>query len=199
MILFRSIVTVTAADINREWLETSANAASLALGLVPFAGIAFLWFTGVIRDLLADQEDKFFATVFLGSGVLFVGLLFVWGATFGAIFGSYAVAADRLVDDDIFVFGVTFMDEILGNYTLRMAAVYMLSISTLWTRTGVMPRWLTIITTIVGLGYLLFAGSIREARFIFPGWVFLISVYILVLNYRRMHHPDNTDALFGDD
>jgi MFS family permease len=116
MILFRNIVTVTPADINRDWLETNANTASLALGLVPFAGIAFLWFTGVIRDRLGDREDRFFATVFLGSGIILVVMLFIWAAAFGAIFGSYAVAADRLVDEDIFVFGVTFMNEIMGNY-----------------------------------------------------------------------------------
>ena len=195
MILFRNITTVTAAEINRDWLEASANTASLALGLVPFAGIAFLWFTGVIRDLVGDREDKFFATVFLGSGILFVGMLFVWAAAFGAIFATYAVATHRLVDDDVFVFGITFMNEILGNYTLRMAAVYMLSISTLWTRTGVMPRWSTIITYIVGLGFLFFAGSVSEARFIFPGWVFLVSVYILVINYRRTHDQEGQDEL----
>ena len=76
------------------------------------------------------------------------------------------------------------MNEILGSYTLRMAGVYMLSIGTLWTRTGVMPRWLSIITYVVALGFIVFAGTIREARFIFPAWVFLVSVYILVLNYR---------------
>ena len=199
MILFRNIGVVAPADINKDWLARSASSASLALSLVPFAGIAFLWFTGVIRDRLGDQEDKLFATVFLGSGLIFVALLFVWAATLGAIFGSYTAAADRLIDDDVYIFGVTFMNEIIGNYTLRMAGVYMLSIGSLWARAGVMPRWLTIITTIVALGFLFFAGSIREARYIFPGWVFLISVYILVLNYRRTHHPDNKDALSGDD
>ena len=47
------------------------------LGLVPFAGIAFLWFIGVVRDLIGDAEDRFFATVFLGSGILFVAIVFV--------------------------------------------------------------------------------------------------------------------------
>jgi len=185
MILFRKIGTVAPDEISRDWLETSADSASLALTLVPFGGIAFLWFTGVIRDWLGEREDKLFATVFWGSGLIFVTLLFVWAATLGAMFGSYAAAANRLTDNDIYIFGVTFMNEIIGNYTLRMAGVYMLSISSLWARTGVMPHWLTIITTIVALGFLFFAGAVREARFVFPGWVFLISVYILVLNYRR--------------
>ena len=47
------------------------DAVRLALDLVPFAGIAFLWFMGVLRDRPGELEDRFFATVFLGSGLLF--------------------------------------------------------------------------------------------------------------------------------
>ncbi len=83
------------------------------------------------------------------------------------------------------------MNQIIGNYFLRMAAVYMLSIGTLWTRTGVVPRWLVIVTYAVGLGFLLFAGILREARFIFPVWVLLVSIYILVLNYRLTQEQDD--------
>ena len=137
-----------------------------------------------IPDHIGDREDRFFATVFLGSGIIFVVLLFVWAAAIGAVFDSYAMAADILVGNDIFIFGFAFMNQIVGNYALRMAGVYMFSISTLWTRTSVMPRWLTIVTYIVAFGFLFFAGTIREARFIFPAWVFLVSVYILITNRR---------------
>jgi hypothetical protein len=50
-----------------------------------------------------------------------------------------------------------------------------------------MPRWLSAVTFIVALGFLLFAGRVREARFLFPAWVLVVSVYILILNYRRTH------------
>ena len=189
MILLSSIVIPD--EFSREWLETRSNTVRLALGLVPFSGIAFLWFTGVIRDRLGDQEDRFFATVFLGSGILYVGMGFVWAATLGAIFGSYALTTYNLVDIDVFVFGSAFINEIVGNYTLRMAGVYMTAICTLWTRTGVMPRWLIIISYILALGFLIGAERIREARFIFPGWVLVVSVYILVLNYRRTHDQES--------
>jgi hypothetical protein len=57
-----------------------------------------------------------------------------------------------------------------------------------------MPRWLTIVTYILALTFLIAAERIREARFIFPVWVFVVSVYVLVLNYRRIHdqesHPE---------
>ena len=65
-----------------EWLTDSNRRAALAiaLNLVPFAGIAFLWFVGVLRDRIGGHEDRFFATVFLGSGLLFVAMLFVAAA-----------------------------------------------------------------------------------------------------------------------
>ena len=58
---------------------------ALALNLVPFAGIAFLWFIGVLRDRLGEREDRFFATVFLGSGLLFLAMLFISAAVAGGI------------------------------------------------------------------------------------------------------------------
>jgi hypothetical protein len=60
-----------------EWLKTSSTTISIALNLVPVAGAAFLWFLGVLRDRLGDMEDKFFASVFLGSGLIFVGMTFI--------------------------------------------------------------------------------------------------------------------------
>jgi len=57
------------------WLRTSANTTALGLNLIPFAGIAFLWFIAVLRDRLGELEDRFFATVFLGSGLLFLAML----------------------------------------------------------------------------------------------------------------------------
>ena len=58
------------------WLRSSLGSVALALNLMPFAGIAFLWFLGVLRDRLGQQEDRFFATVFFGSGLLFLAMLF---------------------------------------------------------------------------------------------------------------------------
>lgn len=184
MFLMFEVSEATAADINSEWLERWSNAASWVLTLVPFAGIAFLWFTGVIRDWLGDREDRLFATIFLGSSLILIAMMFTWSVIVGAIFGTYA-ASVSVLDDDIILFGLKIMNEILGNYVLRMAGVFMFSIGSLWTKTGVAPRWLIIVTYIVALGFLFFAVLIREARFIFPIWVFVVSIYILISNYRQ--------------
>ncbi len=174
------------ADLNAEEVEAWVARISFGLGLSPFTGIAFLWFTGVIRDLIGEREDQLFATVFLGSGIIFVVLLFIWAASFAAIIHVYRVTGPTtaLIENEVFVFAFAFIEEIL-SYALRMAGVYMLSIGTLWTRTAVMPRWLTILTYIVALGFLFSAGTINGLRYLFPAWVLIVSVYTLIANYRR--------------
>src|SRR5262252_8980670 len=50
------------------WLTDSSHRATVAvaLNLVPFGGIAFFWFIGVVRDRIGPRENRFFASVFLG-------------------------------------------------------------------------------------------------------------------------------------
>ena len=190
MIIIASISKVRLEDITLELLESWSRKASLVIIMVPFAGIAFLWFTGVIRDRLGELEDRFFATLFYGSGIIQVVLLFIWGAIFGAVMVARTMTAVGLINNGIYIFSFALMNEIIGNYALRMAGVYMSAINSLWSRTGLMPRWITIITYILALGFLVAAERVREARFLFPAWVFLVSVYILVLNFRRTHVPE---------
>jgi hypothetical protein len=71
---------------------------------VPFAGIAFLWFIGVLRDRLGEREDRFFATVFLGSGLLFPAMLFASATVAGGIIIAYAARPQGLLDSPTFTF-----------------------------------------------------------------------------------------------
>ena len=63
-----------------QWLDAGSPRLRLAALLMPFAGISFLWFIGVVRDGLGRYEDRFFASVFLGSGLLFLAMLFASSA-----------------------------------------------------------------------------------------------------------------------
>ena len=56
------------------WFRGYTTAITLALMLVPFAGIAFLWSVWVVRSRLGDLEDQFFSTVFF---VISVFMLFI--------------------------------------------------------------------------------------------------------------------------
>src|SRR5207244_5369338 len=95
------------------WLTdpSSRRLVALALNLVPFAGIAFLWFIGVLRDRIGEREDRFFATVFLGSGLLFVAMLFVAAAVAG---GLIAIASSGLPDGSTLALGRNVTSSLLN-------------------------------------------------------------------------------------
>ncbi|MBQ0822873.1 hypothetical protein KBI52_22040 [Microvirga sp. HBU67558] len=82
--VFRNAVPADPLDPGT-WLADGSRSVALALNLIPFAGIAFLWFIGVLRDRLGQKEDRFFATVFLGSGLLFLATLFMAATIVGAL------------------------------------------------------------------------------------------------------------------
>jgi len=114
------------------------KAVRFALDLVPFAGIAFLWFIGVLRSRLGELEDQFFATVFLASGLLFVACMFVAAAIMGALIES--VAASN-IDSATYYFGRHITDALINLFAMKMAGVFMISASTIGSRTGIFPRW----------------------------------------------------------
>jgi hypothetical protein len=167
------------------WLVTNAQKISLALNLVPYAGIAFLWFIGVIRDRLGDQEDRFFATVFLGSGLLFLALTFFGAALAGGLLTSYAIEAKTLVESGVFTYSRAVMYQTINIYAVRMAGVFMISLGTIWIRTGLMHRGWAILTYTLALVLLLSIGYFLWVTLIFPGWVLAVSVYFLILNFRN--------------
>src|SRR3982751_6167111 len=96
MALFWSAVPTDALD-KGAWLSGSLRRVELALNLMPFAGVAFLWFIGVLRDRLGSREDRLMATVMLGSGILFLGMFFVAAAIFGAIVTAHTVMPNNLL------------------------------------------------------------------------------------------------------
>jgi len=162
------------------WLERSARRVSLALNLVPFAGIAFLWFIGVLRDRIGEHEDRFFATVFLGSGLLFLAMLFASAAIAGGLLVSYGAAPS--LERGMYTFGRAVTYEVVNVYAMKMAGVFMISTATISVRTRIMPRWMSLLTYVVALVLLLSIGFVAWAILLFPLWVLLISVYILVMN-----------------
>jgi hypothetical protein len=150
------------------------------LNLLPFAGIAFLWFIGVVRDRIGAGEDRFFATVFLGSGLLFIAMLFAAGA----IAGGIVLTADDYPDGEVWSFGRRVSFTLLTVYAMRMAAVFAISTTTIAARLGLAPRWLTVLGRATGVVLLVSAGF-RWIEVVFPAWVFVFSVHILVASFRR--------------
>jgi hypothetical protein len=184
LLLFRLSVRADPLEAGA-WLKTSSNTIALALNLVPFAGIAFLWFIGVLRDRLGELEDRFFATVFLGSGLLFLAMLFASAAIAGGIIIAYAAKPAALLDSPTFTFARAASYEIMNLYAVKMAAVFMVSTSTLAIRTGIIARWMAFLGYAFALFLLLSGRYIEWVLMLFPIWVLLISIHILIDNLRR--------------
>lgn len=160
------------------WLRTQHSDITTATVLMPFAGISFLWFIGVVRDGLGRFEDRFFASVFLGSGLLFLAMMFVATAVAGGLVASKGVI-DPAAHAEVIDFGKFVVLAITKTYAIRMAAVFMMSLATIWLKTGLMPRWLVAISYLVALA-LLIAGDVSMwVVMAFPAWVLVVSGLIL--------------------
>jgi hypothetical protein len=166
------------------WIARERKTVMLALRLLPFAGIAFLWFIGVLRDRLGVYEDRFFATVFLGSGLLFLAMLFASAALAMGVLLRYGVVTGRLVESGVYSFGRTVVYQILNVYAMKMAGVFMFSTCTVAFRTRIFPRWMAYLGYALALLLLLSTGYLYWVPLAFPLWVLLISVYILFSNLR---------------
>jgi hypothetical protein len=163
-----------------EWLDSQKDGISTATKLMPFAGITFLWFIGVVRDNLGRYEDRFFASVLLGSGLLFLAMMFVSTAVAGALVATDAGITDPAAHVAVIAFGKIIVVSAAKTYAIRMAAVFMISLATIWLKTGLMPRWLVAVSYLVALG-LLIAGDVSMwLTLAFPVWVLVVSALILL-------------------
>lgn len=169
------------------WLKSESRTVSLAVNLVPFAGIAFLWFIGVLRDRLGEREDKFFATVFLGSGLLFLAMLFTAAALAGALIISFDAAPAQLINSATFHFARAAAYNIMNIYAIKMAGVFMITTSTLALYTRFAPRWLAILGYALALLLLFGSYYLSWSFIVFPLWVLVMSIQILIIEVRGQH------------
>jgi hypothetical protein len=180
MVLIRLATPANSAQAG-SWISDSAQrqAVNVALNLVPFAGIAFLWFIGVLRDRVGGLEDRFFATVFLGSGLLFVGMFFVAAALAGGLTDAAIAHPSSLPGSDTLSLGRNATSLLLNVYAMRMAAVFTLTTVTIARRTGIVHRWLWLTGLAVAIALLVAVSASPWVELLFPAWILALSINIL--------------------
>lgn len=189
LLVAMTLIRLALSDADPESLRGDAarrEQIRLGLQLVPFAGIAFIWFVGVVRDQVGAMEDRLFSTVFLGSGLLFVAMMFV-----GAVSTATLITLlDRpRGDTGIWLFGRDFTQSLISVYAMRMAAVFTLSVSTLGLRVGAFPRWVAFAGYAAAIVLLVSAGEHKWTQLVFPVWVLVLSVVILVTKPPHRDEP----------
>jgi MFS family permease len=161
------------------WLQDDQTYVALAMNLVPFAGIAFLWFVGVLRDRLGAREDRFFATVFLGSGFLLLAMLFAAAASVGAIITAFHAAPEAIEHSGTFHFARGLAYGMVNIYLVKTASVFMITTSTIALYTRLTPRWLAIGGYAIAVMLLIGSYYFQWSLMVFPFWVLLVSLSIL--------------------
>jgi hypothetical protein len=160
------------------WVQQGKTRITVALVLAPVACIAFLWFIGVVREQLGDVEDRLFSTVFLGSGLLFLAMLFIGAVTSTSLLAMFDGSDPNA---QLFAFGRSNTQTLISVYAMRMAAVFTLSVSTVGLRTSGLPRWVSYLGYLVAVTLLLAAGEHKWFQLLFPAWVLLVSLVILLV------------------
>jgi hypothetical protein len=149
------------------------------LYLAPFSCIMFLWFIAVIRDRVGEREDRFFATIFFGSGVIFVALVF-----------AATAAASSLV------IGVRYLDQppppaasvqlmatlaytLLFVFATRAAAVFLFSAATIGLRSRTFPNWIAWMGILLAIVLLVVVAVWDWIILEIPIWVAIASLFML--------------------
>jgi hypothetical protein len=164
------------------WLEEPwrRDSVLVALNLVPFAGLAFLWFVGAVRDRIGAAEDRFFATVFLGTALLFVAMLFAAGALAGGLIAAESEGRAAQVSPEVWQFGRHSTFLLVTIYAMRMAGAFTIVTTTIGRRLGILPHWLTVLGAVCGVVLLLTVESFAWVEVLFPGWVLILSIHFLI-------------------
>jgi hypothetical protein len=160
----------------RNWIQ-------IALNLIPFTGIAFLWFMGVLRNRIGLLEDRFFATVFLGSGLLFVAMLFAAAAVARGLLDTFSASAGLPAQSETYRVGRDMGYALMNTFGMRMAAVFMFVTSTIGLRTAVFSRWVSFVGFAFGLVLLLVITDFAWIALLVPCWVLLVSTWILINDF----------------
>ncbi|WNG93307.1 hypothetical protein [Mycobacterium sp. ITM-2016-00318] len=179
LILIRTALPAGAEE-GAQWLDAGSQKMRVAAILMPFAGIAFLWFIGVVRDGFGRLEDKFFSSVFIGAALMFLAMMFTAAAIGAGLAASSRDVVDAAAHAEVATFGQMVLIALTKTYALRMGAVFMISLATVWLKTGLMPRWLVLVTYVLALGILLATDFSMWMTLAFPVWVLIVSLLLLV-------------------
>jgi hypothetical protein len=168
------------------------------LYVMPFAGIAFLWFIVALRMWISAHgrpENVLYSNIQLVTGILYVGMIFVASAasaTAAASIEPTSVPSDQSFASQFPRFGST----ILFVFSLRMASMFVLSTSNIGKGSGVLPRWFVLAGYAVGLVLLLSASFSTVLALVFPVWL-LVLCALLLRRARQLPPGGRPAALSG--
>jgi hypothetical protein len=165
------------------YYNSGEQTAAIALGvyLMPFAGIAFLWFIVALRMWAAASvrsQSVLQSNLQLVSGITFVALFFTGAAAVSVTAVSVEFADGRIDPVAARQFPI-FGQTVIVFFAMRMAAMFVFTTSAIGRSAGILPRWFALIGFGVGLLLLLSATFSPLLVLVFPSWVLALSLILL--------------------
>lgn len=178
-----------------EYYSSGTHRQPILVGLyvMPFAGIAFLWFSVAFRAWgrgSARSWSELHSGMLLVSGVLYVALFFAAAAASSVIAVGVEFSdapVDPLLARSFPMYGAT----LLIVFAMRMAATFVVMTSYIGRTTETLPRWFTRAGAVVGLALLLSATFSRALVLVFPIWL-LVLCALLLQRLRQTRPPEIT-------
>ena len=138
----------------------------------------------VLRHRIGTDVGRIESTVFLGSGMLFVGTIFAAAAICRGLMDT--VIADAFqASRDTYAIGRSVTYTIVNVFAIRMGAAFIFATSALARRVELFPKWLTYLGYAVGNVLLFVIKEFAWIELLFPAWVLVVSLYLLISDLRQ--------------
>lgn len=163
----------------------------VGLYVMPFAGIAFLWFCMTFRVFIranAQLDSDVVSGVQLVSGILYVALFFAAAAASSvmAVSIEYIHAPlDPMLARQFPQYGAT----LLLVFAMRMAAMFVLTSAQLGRNADLLPRWFAHVSFVCAMVLLFSASFSRTLVLLFPLWLLGLCALLLLRVRRAPHVP----------
>jgi hypothetical protein len=167
-----------------DWWAANRDRLTVGTYLVPFVGIAFVWFVAAVRQRIGHGEGLFFSTVFLGSALLFVAMIFVTGAASGAVLAAAESLEPRRAAE-VATFSRALGYALLFGFAVKMGAMFMLVVASIGRQADAVPRWMVLLSTALGIVTLVANSFWDPIALVFPAWVGVVSAFIVRASLTR--------------
>jgi hypothetical protein len=163
----------------------------VALYLMPFSGIAFLWFIVSLRMWISSRVERrvsvLFSNIQLVSGIIFLALFFAAGAALSVAALTIDIGDTRLSPIAAAEFP-QYGSSLFFVFAIRMGAMFVFTTTNIGRASKILPNWFVIAGLVVGLTMLLSASFNRALILMFPVWVLILCLLILLHARKAAKH-----------
>ena len=183
MLLFNTLPAADEAGALDAWFfdEAAFRVRLAGFYIIPLAGVAFIWFMAAMRERSGIRSDRFFDTIFLVSGAVFVAMLFAGLAAIASLLEAPLLGDAFAPTEETIRSGRLLGFAFFNIFAARAAGVFTMVTSGMLLRSKLFPRWVGLLGMGIALVLLLGTGFFRWFIYLFPAWVAFTSVVLLVV------------------